>query len=353
MEEKHLKILASVFVLLFVIYFITKPRHTGVNVDELVQTIVIGISKDDVKTIEVYKETASEQPIQMIFTKQDDDKWIIPTRFNGKAQKSRMDRLVDDLLEMTGKARSSDPGHFETYQISDEQGIHLLLKDEANKVMANLIIGKKAEEYNSGFVRFTGKEKVYSVDKNLLSSLNINGDIDTLSAFDQSNFIDLQAVDQNKEDLEMVGLVANRKEMIIKKVEKEIEYTAEDSTKATKIEAEWVLAKNGNEIDLDQSEVDKYFRDIANIRAEELIDRMGNSFQDMNKNSKYGFQRPSHYIVFKKPEENQKNVILGREYEKDKGYYLFVQYDGLVYKLTKSNYDKIFKWADDLPQKTK
>ena len=68
MEIKHLKILAGVFVFLLIFYFITKPRHAGVNVDEFVQTIIIGVSKDDIKTIEVYKETASEQPTQMIFT---------------------------------------------------------------------------------------------------------------------------------------------------------------------------------------------------------------------------------------------------------------------------------------------
>ena len=89
MEEKHLKILAGVFIFLLIFYFITKPRHAGVNIDEFVQNIIIGVSKDDIKSIEVYKETASEQPTQMIFTKQEqDEQWLIPTHYNGKAQKS-------------------------------------------------------------------------------------------------------------------------------------------------------------------------------------------------------------------------------------------------------------------------
>ena len=352
MEEKHLKILAGVFIFLFIVYFVTKPRHTGVNVDEFVQSIIIGVSKSDIKTVEVYKETASEQPVQMVFN-HIEDRWVISTHFSAKAQTSRMDRLLDDLLEMTGNVRSSDPKHFETYKITDEQGIHLLIKDEANKTLANLIIGKKADDFNTGFVRFAGKEKVYSVDKNILSDLNIFGDIDTLSRFQQKNFVELQAVDQNKDDLEMVGLSARGKEVVIKKVEKEVEFIAEDSSKAMRIETEWILVRGDREIDLKQSEVDNFFQDVAKIRAQEVIDRIGNSFQDMNKSSRYGFRRPTHYIMFKKPETPQQNVLFGKEYEKDKGYYFNVQYDGLVYKITKSTYDRIFDWIDELPKKTK
>jgi hypothetical protein len=352
MEEKHLKIFAGVFIFLFIVYFATKPRHTGVNIDEFVQSIIIGVSKNDIKTVEVYKETTSEQPIQMVFN-HNDDRWSISTHFNAKAQKSRMDRLLDDLLEMTGNVRSSEPKHFETYKISDEQGIHLLLKDEANKTLANLIIGKKADDLNTGFVRFAGKEKVYSIDKNILSDLNIFGDIDTLSQFQQKNFVELQAVDQNKDELEMVGLSARGKEIVIKKVEKEVEFIAEDSSKATKIETEWVLVRGDREIDLKQNEVDNFFQDVAKIRAQEVIDHIGNSFQDMNKSSRYGFRRPTHYIMFKKPDASQQNILFGKEYEKDKGYFFNVQYDGLVYKIAKSTYDDIFEWIDELPKKTK
>jgi len=351
MKEQHLKIFAGVFVFLLVIYFVTKPRHTGVHLDELVQNIVIGVSKEDVRVVEVYKETSSEQLVRMMFTNQE-DQWHIATRYNCKAQKSRMDRLLNDLLDMTGKVRSSDPKHFDSYQIADAQGIHLLLKDEANKPLANLIVGKKGEDYGTGFVRFAGKEKVYFVDKNILSSLSIYGEIDTLSRFKDDSFVDLEAVNQDKEKLEMVGLSANRKEMLLKKNEKEVEYTADDSTKATKIETEWVLLKGKNsEISLDQKEVDNFFGDVAKIRAQEVVDRVGNTLADINKNARYGFSRPSHYIVFKAPEGPQQNILFGKEYEKDKGYYMHVQYDGLVYKLTKSTFDKIFKWMDELPKK--
>ena len=355
MEEKHLKILAGIFLFLFIIYFITKPRHAGVNIDDFVQSIIIGVSKNDIETIEVYKETTTDQPIQMIFTRngEDDDRWTIPTNFNCNAQKSTIDRLLDDLLEMTGKVRSSDPKHFDTYYISDEQGIHLLLKDAADKTLANMIIGKKAEDLNAGFVRFMGKEKVYSVDKNILSSLNIHGEIDTLSNFKLTSFIDLQAVNQDKEKLETVVLVAGNKQVTIKKIEREVEFVAEDSSKATRIENQWVLVRGNKETDIRQKEIDDFFRDVVKIRANEVIDRIGNTFQDMNKSSQYGFQRPSHYIVFKSPESSQQNVIFGKKYEKDEGYYLYVQYDGLVYKLNMSTYDRVFKWIDELTEKVK
>lgn len=357
MKEKHLYIFAGVFVFLLIVYFITRPRHAGVNVDELVQNVVFGVAKEDVKNIEIYKETGSDQPLKMLFAQQD-EQWYIPTKYNCKAQKSRIDGLLNNVLEMTGQVRSSDPKHFENYKISDAQGIHLLLKDEANKPLANLVIGKKGEDYNSGFVRFGGKEKVYSVDKNLLSSLNIYGEIDTLTKFNDNNFVDLQAVDQDKEKLELIGLVASGKELVIKKIEKQVEVMNDDSTMTTKTEKEWVLLKGEKEIPLDQKEVDNFIRDVTKIRGQEVMDRIGGgggamSLSDLNKPARYGVNRPTHYIVFQQPEQEREVVLFGKEYEKDKGYYMHVQYDGLVYKLVTSTYDKIFKWIEELPKKEK
>lgn len=350
MKERHLKIFAGVLLGLLLIYLITKPRSTSVNVDDLVQTVVFGVAKEDVKIIELYKETTEEQPIQMIFAKQE-DQWRIATKYNCKAQNSRIDRLIDEILEMTGKVRSSDPRHFETYQIADGQGIHLLLKDETNKALANLLIGKKAEDYSSGFVRFAGQEKVYAVDKNLLSSVGIYGDIDTLTTFKDQTFVDLQAVSQDQEKLKLIGLVSGGREMIIEKRDKEVEVVNEDSTRSKKIESEWVLVRGSVETALDQKEVSNFLRDVTSIRAQEVVDQIGSSLADINKNAQYGFNRSSRVLVFQEPDGPQQAVIFGKEYEADKGYYMQVQYEGLVYKLAKSTYDNIFKWSDDLPKK--
>lgn len=353
MKEKHLKIFAGVFVFLLIVHFITKPRHAGVNIDEFVQSIVIGVAEKDVHSIEIYKLLTGEERAQMMFVREDEDTWRIPTKFNTRAQKSKMDRLLKDVIEMTGKVRSSDPKHFDTYEINDEQGIHVILKDAAEKPLANLIIGKKGEDSGSGFVRIADREKVYAVDKNILSSLSIYGTIDTLRQFNQKSFIDLQAVDQAEEELNLIGMVVNRREMIVKKIEKEVEVADTDSTTTTKTETEWVLMRGERELALDQDEVDKFVRDVTRIRASEAVDRIGGGFSDMSKSSQYGFSRPDHVLVFRRPDQAQENVIFGKAYEEDKGYYMQVQYDGgLVYKVSKSNYDKIFKWMEDLPEKT-
>ncbi len=352
MKEKHLYYLAGVLAFLLVIYFVTKPRHATVDIDKFVQTIIFGVAKEDVKGIEVYKEIPEKGPVQMVLKKQD-DQWYLVTKFSCKANENTINRLLDNLLEMTGKVRSSDEKHFDKYKISDEQGIHLILKDEADKPLANLIFGKKGEDYNTGFVRFAGRNKVYFVDKNILSNLSIYGDIDTLTVLKDNSFVDLQAVDRDKKKLEVVALVHKGKQVVIKKVEREVE-VEKDSTKTTKKEEQWVLLKGKKEIDLDNKEVDKFLRDVTKIRATKAVDRIGNTLGDLNKNSRYGFSRSPNLIAFKEKDSNkQENVIFGKEYEKDKGYYMYVQYDGLVYQLSKSTFDRIFKWADELPKKKK
>ncbi len=353
MKREHLYYLAGVFVVLLIIALVTKPRHTSVNVDELVQTVIFGIAKEDVKGIEIYKESTEDKPIRLELKKDENDQWHLVTRFNCKAQESTVNRLLDNLFEMTGKVRSSDPKHLETYKITDEQGIHIILKDAADKPLANLIFGKKGEDYNTGFVRFAGKNKVYFVDKNILSNLSIYGDIDTLTVLKDNSFIDLQAVKRDKKKLELIALVKNGRQMVVKKVEREVE-VEKDSTKTTKKEEVWVLVKGKKEIDLDKNAVTRFLNDVTSIRATKVIDRIGNSLADYNKNARYGFLRVKNAVVFKeKGSDAQENVVFGKEYEKGKGYYMNVQYDGLVYQVSKSVFDRVFKWVDDLPKKVK
>jgi len=354
MKERHLYILGGVFFVLLILYFVTKPRMATINYDEIVQTVIFGISKEDVKEIEVYKQTGDKE-IRMQLLKQE-DQWYTPTKFNAKVRESNVTRILDDLLEMTGKVRSSDPKHQDMFKITDEQGIHLILKDEAQKPLANLIIGKKGEDYGTGFVRFAGKEKIYSVDKNILASLSIHGETDTLTRFNEKSFIDLNAVKIDKNELQIAALVASGKEMVIKKIEKPQEEVAQgadaDTTKPKKKEYEWVLLKGNKEVKLDQKEVDNFFREIGSIYAQEVVDHIGNTFADLNKASRYRFDRPTHYMVYVDEKDNAKhNVIFGKEYEKDKGYFMNVQDDNLVYKLSKSKFDSIFKWVEEMPKK--
>jgi hypothetical protein len=351
MKEKHLYILGCVFLALIIIFFITKPRTATINYDEIVQNLLFGFSKDNVAGIEIYKQTPAKE-IRLELVKQD-KQWTIPTYFNAKAKESNVSRIITDLLDMTGKVRTSDPKHLETFKISDDKGIHIILKDEAQKPLANLIIGKKGEDYNEGFVRFAGKDKIYAVDKNILSSLGIYGEADTLSKFNAKSFVDLNAVKLEKKDLRLAALVANGVELIIEKVEKSQPASVPgDTTKAKVKEYEWVLRKGQRTSPLDQKEVDNFFRDATSISAQELVDNIGNNLADFNKPVKYGTAQPSHYMVFMKDnDEKRYNVLFGKEYEKDKGYFMQVQYEGLVYQVIKSKYDTIFKWVTELPKK--
>ncbi|MBD3289679.1 DUF4340 domain-containing protein [candidate division KSB1 bacterium] len=351
MKEKHLYYLGGAFLVLLVIYFVTKPRLSTVNYDDIVQSVIIGVSKDDVKEIEVYKQTGGGEEARMMFVKRD-DQWYMPTKFNAKVKDYSINRIIDDMLEMTGKVRSSDPKHQEMFKITDQSGIHVIMKDNTQKPLANVIIGKKGEDYNTGFVRYAGKEKIYAVDKNILSALGVHNQIDTLTHFQTSNFIDLNAVKLDKEELKIAALVSNGNELQIKKVEKITEQAEEDTTKPVKKEFQWVLVKGKNEIKLDQTEVNKFLSEVTNVYTQEVIDNIGNTLEDLSKSSRYGFSRPSHYMVFIKQEDDSRyNVIFGKEYEEEKGYYMYVEYDNLVYKVSNSKFDSIFKWVDELPTK--
>lgn len=353
MKQKTLYYLAGIFVALVLIYFITKPRFATTNIDEITQSIVIGVSLEDVRSIDVYKEK-DEKKIELRFVKSE-DRWTIPTHFNCKGSKNTIEQLTKDILEMQGKVRATGENLFEQFKIHDHLGIHVILKDEADKALANLIVGKKGEDYGTSFVRFAGKDKIFFADKNVLSSLKIYGDVDTVTTFKTTSFVDLTAVNFDKDELVTIGLVKDGKGITLKKEEREVEVEKAESDTTDKepekkIEKYWVITEP-RRIEIDQKEVDKCLNDIRTIKGQKVVDRIGNSLADLEKNSKYGFNRPRSYVVYFKEGGERTNAIFGKQYEKDKGYYFENANDGLVYEVTKYNYDKIFKWIEDLPEK--
>jgi len=354
MSEKQLKIFGIAFLSLLILYLITKPGNQSVDIDKLVQSIVIGVEPEDIGSIEIYKETGENKNAKLIFNKKD-NQWRITNHFNCKAENSKMERLINDVLEMTGKVRSSDPDKLDLYKITDSQGLHMILKDEGGNTLANLIIGKKTKDPGSGFVRISGHNKVYFTDKDLLASIGFFGEIDTMTTFNVERFVDLDAVVINRDNLEMIGLVKNGRELVVKQIEKKQDKAdKKDSTSVPVSTKEWVLVKGKKELSLNKDEVKRFLDDVTKIFAHEVIDRVGGTFADYNKSVKYGFQNSRTYLVFQTPDQHRKAVIFGKKYEKDKGYYMLVKYDdGLVYKVTKSTFDKIYKWIDDLPKRVK
>ncbi|MBN1349475.1 DUF4340 domain-containing protein [candidate division KSB1 bacterium] len=351
-----LYVFASIFLVLLVVYFVTKPKPASTNIDEIQQSIVIGVSLDDVKNIEIYKEKADKK-IEMRFTKQD-GKWYIPTHFNCNGNASRIEQIIKDMLEMQGKVQATGEHLFDRFEIDDHQGIHILLKDEADKALANLIIGKKGEDYGTSFVRFAGRDKIFSADKNIISTLRIYGEVDTLTTFKVNNFVNLTAVEFEKDDLVTIGLVQKGKGITLKRETREVkvETTEADSVSAEpemKSENFWAITEP-RRIELDQKEVEKCLNDIRRISGQKVVDRIGdNLLTDSGKYSTYGLNNPTGYIAFFTEDGSRTDVRFGREFEKDKGYYFMNQNDGLVYEVTKFNYDRIFKWIKDLPEKKK
>jgi hypothetical protein len=348
--------MAATVVVLLIIYFVTKPRFTTANIDDIIQSIVIGVSLEDVGNIEIYKESGAA-PVTMKFAKTG-SQWRMPTHFNAKAKTTDIERLIKDVLEMQGKVRATGENYFDQFKVQDQQGVHLLLKDETEKVLVNLIIGKKGEDYGTGFLRFADRDKVFSADKNILTSIKFYGEVDTLTVFNQGTFIDLKAVEFKADELETVALIQGNQELVVKKVSKQVkmEKAAGDTTQTdpgmTTVK-EWVIEKAGKEIELDQAEADKFINDIRIVSAAKMVDQIGNTLGDMNKAGKYGLNRSRTGIVYFKEGNQRVQCVFGMEYQKDQGFYFQNGEDGLVYEVSKANYDRYFKWIAELPTKTK
>ncbi len=171
MKSKQLLILGIVLAVLVLVVVAVKavrsgPR-TGIEEARLVEDFELAYAG----YIEFFH---GAKPARKVVLAKKGEVWIAPSKFGARADEKRITSLLGDLQGLAGETRAEDPSLFGEFGITDEQAIHLVVRDTGGSEITHLLIGKGGTSWRNTFVRRAGSSKVVLADAGLLSRLGIS-----------------------------------------------------------------------------------------------------------------------------------------------------------------------------------
>lgn len=132
--------------------------------------IVQGVAVDNVGGIRLY--AGEEREAGLMFGRAEDE-WALLRPFVHKADATPLKQLYDDLLSLKGDAVADSPDVLEEFGLRNEEALHIEIVGRMDNELAHLLVGKKPDEGGGSFVRRSGEDKVYRVDRDVRGLLGL------------------------------------------------------------------------------------------------------------------------------------------------------------------------------------
>jgi len=228
-----------------------------------------------------------------------DGEWFMPSKWNMRARKEKIDNLIKDISNLRGELRSSSKNVFSDYGISDEEAVSIVMLDKEQKPLQGFLIGLEKAGYGSSFLRKSGSAEVYLVDKDILSLIGLYGDPKEATV-NMNNWIDLSITKFDPEKIESIKVTRKEKGRKVVTVDIEKVLDAEKNLK------HWVATGKKPIFDIDAKKIRDFLKSVNDINASEAVDPKGEN---------YGFEDPFLYVALEKEKESIE-LVLGNATEK-------------------------------------
>ncbi|MCK5686684.1 DUF4340 domain-containing protein [bacterium] len=249
MKTKNIVIAFVILVLLIGAYYMTVKKKTVNDIDQ----VFVKMINDKYKEKDVTKLSffIGNKPDVVVVAERKEDKWVIKSRFSAGANSGAIDRIVKDLMSVDGELRSDSEKVFREYCIEDGNAVHFQI-EFSDGVKEEILCGKKGPDRSNAFARKKGENKVYLINKNLLSSIHIYDHI--LSAkIDVPGFVDLKVF---KEKLD---------------VSKVVFFDKEQKFNIFKADKKWnCVFPTG--IELDEKKAENWISSLSHLSGKDVVD---------------------------------------------------------------------------------
>lgn len=345
MKKSTIIVVIAVIVALGVVSVIQRQhrqRQLAAPKEQFVRIMPKGMRAADIHKIEVYR--GGEKKDAAILERKGDG-WVVASKFNSKGNEKSISDLLDDIKTLTGEVRTRKASLHGDFDITPAKAVHISLYDKDGKLYQDLLLGKKGDRYNEGFVRLARGNEVYLASKNLLSNLGIYSEGEQP---DTKKWLDLKIIDEDKEKLAKVVLDMPGKQVVLEKKERkkeEVSKTDEEQEKPEepkpeeKKEYEWVLVSPETGFKVKDAAITSLISSVCTFSGEDV--------SDPAKASEYGFDPATHTATITLDDNSAKTLLIGKKIDESKQY-AKLKDEETVYILPTHRITGVFKKMRDL-----
>ncbi len=161
MNPRNLSMLLAIIIGAGLLYYFEKDPYSGPTEVPVAIAAFTRLDVQQVMRIEMMQGTNS------VVLERQADSWSVASVWDYPADHQEIDRLLADIRSIAAAhQRASKVASHSTFDVSDEAGLKIALKDSAGQTMTDLVIGKR-DGFSRSFIRIAGSNEVYSVSPNL------------------------------------------------------------------------------------------------------------------------------------------------------------------------------------------
>lgn len=204
MNKKTNIIMGIVLLSLMSIYFFLKnlsPQHSS----NLLESIPRLNNIQNIDQIEIYRSQSDQTQAGITLTKSNTAKWILSSHQNIPVNDQKVANFIKIFQNIEGTLRADKIETFSNFDISDEKALHIIFKNQKQKEIYHLLLGKPAPSFNQSFVRLSNNPHVFLIYQNIYSFLNMWNQPET-SIPDPKPWFNLDILNQDMASIKSISI---------------------------------------------------------------------------------------------------------------------------------------------------
>ncbi len=350
LKNRNILILAAVLVVLLGISLVQKAGHRKSTSGSSTVKVVEGtFTADQLDRITLGMGTDGEAVVLLSTP----TGWVVASAWDTPANTQRIDSLLRIVSDLSGEFRSDEASVLADYGLAEDKAVKVRAYDKEGTLALAVDIGGKPERFPGNFIRRPGSDAVYLSSANLLSQLGL---YDGPGAPDNRHFLELQAVREDRLDVDRIILVNDGQIIEMAKEFAEEKPVAGDAVVAdtTGLEVpppgvdrttwEWKLTAPESKA-LAKTKADGVLGSLVSIRATDVDDPAGDL-------AAYGLAEPSRTGTIVRQDGSEFTLEFGNTREADgdlqAGVWMKVRGESTVWIVSDYAVNNIFKTVEDL-----
>ena len=277
MSRNTMIAIVILFCLVLGLYFFSKrPEKTSSN--DVFSQVVPDFSVDSVDHVSVWIKGKDVGP-SLVLKKEGGTWWVSAQdgneTFFAPCQRGRVKRLLESLKGIRGEERAKGKDFFPTFNIGDDEALHFELKS-GDHVVAHILVGKRGAQWGTSFIRLSGDNRVYIVQKNLLSLVDIWDERAKKNPSSKA-WIELAVVEDGPESIQGLSYSTTDQVWSLEQASTTkngangtSSSNATDKKEGVKGDGGWVLIQNGAKKTISRDRAREYLNDLFPLYAKRV-----------------------------------------------------------------------------------